>query len=44
MEAIAAMKLKANEIAETIKDPKDNAAYEKARDALKKVSLMEMKK
>jgi F-type H+-transporting ATPase subunit alpha len=41
---IAAMKLKANEIAETIKDPKDNAAYEKARDALKKVSLMEMKK
>jgi F-type H+-transporting ATPase subunit alpha len=40
---IATMKMQANDIATTIKDPKDDKAYEKARDALKKASVMEMK-
>jgi F-type H+-transporting ATPase subunit alpha len=41
---IASMKTQANEVALTVKDDKDEKAYEKARDALKKVSLLEMKK
>ncbi|MCA9347662.1 sodium-transporting two-sector ATPase [Candidatus Saccharibacteria bacterium] len=41
---IPAMKLKANEIAETVKDDKDQKSYDKAKDALKKLSLVELKK
>lgn len=41
---INAMKAKANEIAETITDPKDAKMFEKARDSLKKLALLELKK
>lgn len=41
---IVAMKAQANEIALTIKDPNDNKAFEKSKEALKKVSIMELKK
>lgn len=41
---IPAMKLKANEIAGTVKDPHDDKAYENAMHALKKIALVELKK
>ena len=41
---IASMKMKANDIATTIKDVKDEKAYEKAKESLKKVAILEMKK
>jgi F-type H+-transporting ATPase subunit alpha len=41
---IAAMKLKANEVAGTIKDSADEKQYSSAKEELKKVSLMELKK
>lgn len=37
------MKAHANEIALTVKDPKDDKAFEKARDALKRMSVLESK-
>jgi F-type H+-transporting ATPase subunit alpha len=41
---IATMKIKAPEFSAHVKDPKDDKAYEKARDELKKASVLEMKK
>jgi F0F1-type ATP synthase alpha subunit len=41
---IAAMKTKANQIAATVQDAKDDKAYDKAKEDLKKVSIMELKK
>jgi len=41
---IATMKTKAGEIADKIGDPKDEKQFEKARDELKKLSILELKK
>ncbi len=41
---IATMKTKAGEIADKIADPKDEKQFEKARDELKKLSILELKK
>lgn len=41
---IAAMKIKANEVASVIKDPADEKQYAGAKEELRKVSLMELKK
>ncbi len=41
---VAGMKQQANEVAATVKDPTDQKAYEKAREQLKKKSLVELKK
>lgn len=41
---ISAMKMQANEIAASVKDAKDDKSYEKAKEALKKVAILELKK
>ncbi len=41
---IATMKMKVSEIADGIKNPTDEKHYEKARDELKKASILELKK
>jgi hypothetical protein len=41
---IATMKTKVHDIAAGIKDPKDEKQFEKAKNELKKMSLLELKK